>query len=67
MEPIPVEDKVHIVLSVLAGEVSMAEAARQANVSQSSVSKWKRQFLEAGQLGLAPGRSPRLASPKASR
>jgi transposase len=45
---IPVEDKVRIVLSVLAGERTMAEAARRARVSEQSVSTWKRQFIENG-------------------
>ena len=42
----PVEDKVRIVLSVLAGETTVAEAARKAKVSEQSVGNWKRQFLE---------------------
>ncbi|HVB42578.1 MAG TPA: helix-turn-helix domain-containing protein [Streptosporangiaceae bacterium] len=58
----PVEDKVRIVLSVLAGEVTVAEAARQAKVSEQSVGNWKRQFLEAGKLGLAAGGSSRPSS-----
>ena len=58
----PVEDKVRIVLSVLAGEVTVAEAARKAKVSEQSVGNWKRQFLEAGKLGLAAGGSSRPSS-----
>ena len=58
----PVEDKVRIVLSVLAGEMTVAEAARKAKVSEQSVGNWKRQFLEAGKLGLAPGGSSRQSS-----
>jgi transposase len=58
----PVEDKVRIVLSVLAGEVTVAEAARRAKVSEQSVGTWKRQFLEAGKLGLAAGGSSRPSS-----
>lgn len=38
----PVEEKVRIVLSVLAGEVTVAEAARRAKVSEQSVGTWKR-------------------------
>jgi transposase len=34
------------VLSILAGEVTVAEAARRAKVSEQSVGNWKRQFLE---------------------
>ena len=53
----PVDEKVRIVLSILAGEISVAEAARRANVSEQSVGNWKRQFDEAGRTGLSAGRS----------
>ncbi len=56
------EKKVRIVLSVLAGEVSIAEAARRDQVSQQSINRWKAGFLEAGKTGLAaskPGPSTR--------
>jgi len=53
----PAEEKVRIVLSILAGEVSVAEAARRAKVSEQSVGNWKRQFLESGRAGLVAGRS----------
>jgi transposase len=43
--------------SILAGEVSVAEAARRAKVSEQSVGNWKRQFLEAGRTSLVAGRS----------
>jgi transposase len=51
----PVEDKLRIVLSVLAGEMTIAGAARRNKTSETSVSKWKAQFLEAGRQGLAGG------------
>ncbi len=54
---LPSEEKVRIVLSVLAGEVTVAEAARRAKVSEQSVGNWKRQFLESGRAGLVAGRS----------
>ena len=55
---LPAEEKVRIVLSILAGEITVAvEAARRAKVSEQSVGTWKRQFLEAGRAGLAAGRS----------
>lgn len=44
-------------MSVLAGEVTVAEAARRAKVSEQSVGNWKRQFLEAGKTGLVAGKS----------
>lgn len=49
----PAEEKVRIVLSILTGEVSLVEAARRAQVSEQSVGKWKRQFLETGKTGLS--------------
>lgn len=54
---IAAEEKVRIVLSVLAGEVTIAEAARRAKVSEQSVGNWKRQFLEGGRTGIEAGRS----------
>ena len=54
---IPVETKTRIVLAVLAGEVSVAEAARREKVSEQAIGNWKRQFLEAGRAGLVGGKS----------
>lgn len=50
-----VETKLKIVLSVLSGEASQAEAARRHGVSVTSVAKWREQFLDAGRQGLASG------------
>lgn len=50
----PTEQKTRIVLSILAGQTTVAQAARQYNVSEQSVGTWKRQFLTAGRAGLAP-------------
>jgi transposase len=36
------------VLAILAGEMTTAEAARKAKVSEQSMSNWKRLFLESG-------------------
>jgi transposase len=52
---ISVEDKFRLVLSVIAGEMSNAEAARRGKVSEQSISNWKRLFLESGKAGLAEG------------
>jgi transposase-like protein len=41
-----------IVLSVLQGESTQAEAARRHGVSETSIGKWKEQFLSAGRQGL---------------
>lgn len=51
------ETKTRIVLSVLAGEVSVAEAARKEKVSEQSIGRWKAEFLEAGKTALAAGKS----------
>jgi transposase len=45
---IPAEEKMRLVLSVLAGEMTATEAARRCGVSPGLVTKWKHQFLEAG-------------------
>lgn len=47
------ERKLQVVLSVLRGEVTAAEAARRAGVSEATVHNWKNAFLEAGREGLA--------------
>ena len=54
---IPVEKKVRIVMSVLAGEVTIVQAARKEKVSEQSISRWKAEFLEAGKTALAAGRT----------
>ena len=54
---VPAEEKVRVVLSILAGELSVAEAARRAKVSEQTVGNWKRLFLESGRTGLVAGRS----------
>ena len=41
-----------VVLAVLSGEMSGAEAARRHGLSDMSVSKWKQQFLDAGRQRL---------------
>ncbi|MBB4855000.1 transposase-like protein [Mycobacteroides chelonae] len=42
-------------LAVLAGEVSVAEAARREKVSEQAIGNWKRQFLEAAVPGSGQG------------
>jgi len=54
---IPAERMTRIVLSVLAGEMKIAEAARRERVSEQSIGRWKTDFLEAGQTALVAGRS----------
>ncbi len=50
-----VETKLKIVLSVLSGESSQAEAARRHGISETSIGKWKEQFLDGGRHGLEHG------------
>ena len=54
---IPAEKKLRIVLSVLQGEISIAEAARREKVSEQAIGNWKRQFLEGGKAGIEAGKS----------
>jgi transposase len=49
---LPIEDKVRIVLAVLAGEVTLAEAALRHGVSGQSVANWRDRFVESGKAGL---------------
>ena len=51
----PVDVKLKIVLSVLSGEGTIAEAARRHGVSETSIGKWKEQFLTGGRHGLESG------------
>jgi transposase len=51
----PVDVKLKIVLSVLQGESTQAEAARRHGVSETSIGKWREQFLAAGRQGLEQG------------
>ena len=48
-----VEDKYRLVLAVVSGELTVAEAARRGKASEQSISTWKRQFLKGGKQGLA--------------
>ena len=54
---IPVEKKLGIVLSVLPGEMSIAEAARRENISEQSIGRRKADFLQPGKASLVAGRS----------
>ena len=54
---LPPAEKQRYVLAILAGEMTVATAARQAKVSEQAMGTWKRQFLEAGAAGLAAGAS----------
>ena len=54
---IPAEKKPRIVLSVIAGETTVAEAARREKVSEQSIGRWKADFLAAGKTALTAGKS----------
>lgn len=53
----PVDVKLKIVLSVLSGESTQAEAARRHGISETSIGKWKEQFVLGGRQGLEHGAS----------
>ena len=49
------EKKQQVVLSVLRGEIRVAEAARRFGVSETSVGKWRDLFVEGGVAALKNG------------
>jgi len=49
---VPIEQKVRVVLAVLAGEMTLAEAARRHGTSAAAVSQWRDRFIESGTAGL---------------
>ncbi len=54
---VPPEKMIRIVLAVLAGGVSVSDAARREKASEQSVHLWKADFVEAGKVGLTADRS----------
>jgi transposase-like protein len=40
------EEKLQVVLAVLRGEMTQVEAARRLEMSQTTIAKWQKQFLE---------------------
>lgn len=54
---IPPEKKTRIVLAVLQGEMTSAEAARREKVSEQSIGRWKADFLEGGKAGIEAGKA----------
>ncbi len=49
------DEKLAIVLSVLKGETTQTDAARRLGMSQTTIAKWQKQFLEGGRESLARG------------
>lgn len=48
--------KLRIVMDILESRTTIVQAAREHHVSETSISNWKRQFIEAGCVGLSLGR-----------
>jgi transposase len=53
------DEKLQIVLSVLKGETTQTDVARRLGMSQTTIAKWQRQFLEGARENLARGENPR--------
>lgn len=53
------EEKLSVVLAVLRGEMTQVEVARRLELSQTTVSKWLKQFTEGGRERLARGDNAR--------
>ena len=47
-----VEEKTRVVLAVLAGQMTLAEAARRHGVTPQAVGQWRDRFLEVGKASL---------------
>ncbi|MFI6504043.1 transposase [Nonomuraea typhae] len=62
---LPVGDKLTLVMGVLTGKWTVAEAARRARVSDQSILNWRRQFIEGGRIGLEPGGGNRVTQREA--
>jgi transposase len=55
------DEKVGVVLSVLRGEMTQVEVARRLQMSQTTIAKWQKQFLEGAHDALARGENARPA------
>ena len=58
------EEKLQVVLSVLKGEMTQVEAARRLEMSQTTIAKWQKQFLDGAHEALGRGDNPRAPTPK---
>jgi transposase len=58
------DEKLQVVLSVLKGEITQVDAARRLEMSQTTISKWQKQFLEGAHEALARGDNPRAPGPR---
>ncbi len=53
------DEKVQVILSVLRGEMTQVEASRRLQMSQTTIAKWQKQFLDGAHEALARGENPR--------
>ena len=53
------DEKLQIILSVLRGEATQVELGRRLELSQTTISKWQKQFLEGARESLARGDNAR--------
>jgi transposase len=49
---VSVDEQIQVVLAVLKGELSLAEAARRHGVSSATVGNWRDRFVDAGKVGM---------------
>jgi transposase len=56
------EEKLQVVLGVLKGEMTQVEAARRLEMSQTTIAKWQKQFLDGAHEALARGENARAPS-----
>lgn len=49
---VSVDERIQVVLAVLKGELSLAEAARRRGVSSATVGNWRDRFVDAGRAGM---------------
>jgi transposase-like protein len=49
---VAVDEQIQVVLAVLKGELSLAEAARRHGVSSAMVGNWRDRFVDAGKAGM---------------
>jgi transposase InsO family protein len=52
-----VDEQIQVVLAVLKGELSLAEAARRHGVTSATVGNWRDRFVDAGKAGMDRSRS----------
>jgi transposase len=53
------DEKVQVILSVLRGEMTQVEASRRLQMSQTTIAKWQKQFLDGAHEALSRGENPR--------